>query len=71
MGYKHISDLLLDPEFSLKEHVEKMNIVTKNSVNNTETNVHRATYADVLVGGNSKDSKTKEQVCESRDSVNS
>ena len=32
MGYKHINDLLLDPDFLLKERVEKMNnIVIKKS----------------------------------------
>ena len=31
MGYKHINDLLLDPDFLLKGRVEKMsNIVIKN-----------------------------------------
>ena len=34
MGYTHVNKLLLDPEFSLKERVEKLNIMIKNSASN-------------------------------------
>ena len=47
MGYVHINDLLLDPDFLLKERVEKLhNIVIRKSENNK--NNHRVTYAEVV-----------------------
>ena len=47
MGYVHINDLLLDPDFLLKERVEKLhNIVIRKSENNK--NNRRVTYADMV-----------------------
>ena len=55
MGYKHINDLLLDPGFLFKEHVEILNnIVIKKS----ETNNNK----DVKENGNKKVNKMKEVV---------
>ena len=48
MGNAHINELLLDPEFSLKERVEKMNIVIKDSGDKNTKSERRATYADIL-----------------------
>ena len=49
MGYTHINDLLKDPEFSLKERVENLNIVIENSgKTKSSTSTGKATYADVV-----------------------
>ena len=45
MGKVHINDLLLDPNFKIKERVEKMSkIVIKNS----EPKIKHVTYADMV-----------------------
>ena len=57
MGNTHINDLLLDPEFSLKERVEKLNIVIKNQSSNNKKGQRNVTYAEVLtknIGDNKK-----------------
>ena len=49
MGYSHINDLLLDPNFLLKERVENnMNIVIKKSEPDNKISMNRASYADVV-----------------------
>lgn len=50
MGHVHINELLSDPEFLLKECVEKIKIVIKNSGKPNINSTGKATYADVLVG---------------------
>ena len=51
MGQTHINTLLEDPEFLLKERVEKLNIVIKNSGKSKPSSTGKATYADVLRKG--------------------
>ena len=46
MGYTHINDILLDPDFLLKEPVENMNIMIKKSDANKRPRV--VTNADVV-----------------------
>ena len=49
MGYVHINDLLLDPTFMLKEHVEKYgNIVIKKMESNKEKRTLKKTYAEAV-----------------------
>ena len=48
MGYTHINDLLLDKEFLLKERVEKLNIVIKDSNRDKKSDTHRVTYAEAV-----------------------
>ena len=47
MWYKHINDLLLDPDFLLKEHVEKLcNILMRKSKSNKNESCN--TYAETV-----------------------
>ena len=48
MGYTHINDLLLDKEFLLKERVEKLNIVIKDSNRDKKSDTYRVTYAEAV-----------------------
>ena len=49
MGHRHINDLLLDPDFLIKERVEKTSkIVVKTSESNRN---RRVTYADAVANG--------------------
>ena len=59
MGYKHINSLLLDPDFLLKERVEKMNIVIKKSGKMQTLPKKGVTYAEALKGGEGKNVSSK------------
>ena len=48
MGKVHINDLLLDPDFKIKERVEK---VSKIVIKKSEPNNNRATYVSVVQNG--------------------
>ena len=51
MGNVHINDLLLDPDFKIKERVEK---VSKIVIRKSEANNNHVTYASVVRNGNGK-----------------
>ena len=54
MGKVHINDLLLDPDFKIKERVEK---VSKIVIRKSEPNNDHATYASIVQKGNNNKEK--------------
>ena len=51
IGKVHINDLLLDPDFKIKERVEK---VSKIVIKKSEPNNNHTTYTSVVGNGNKK-----------------
>ena len=60
MGKVHINDLLLDPNFKIKERVEKVSkiVIRKSEINNGHVAINngRVTYADMVRNGRNGES---------------
>ena len=49
MGYRHINSVLLDLDFSIKNHIKKLNILIKNQKQIKKRNSTKSHMQDILV----------------------